>query len=483
MDKLRNQLKLEDEILRRKALKSLLAFTLYTMPGYVVKNFHKSICDTLDKFIEGKTKRLMIFMPPQTGKSELSSRRLPAYTLGRNPDKRIGVFSYSADLAQGFSRSIQRVIESPEYQKVFHATKLPERSDVGFKRTSEIFEIVGNKGFVKCVGVEGSLTGTPLDIAIIDDPHKDLNDARSKTRQGAVWNWYETVLETRLRNNGQIMCLLTRWHTGDLAGRILDRDGLSEDGGLWEVIRFPAIQDKPPSALDPRNPGEPLFPEWHSLEKLQKIQDDNPKMFSSLYQQNPTVDTGLIFQREHFEIVTRIQALKVQNRNVNFFADTAFTSKKSNDPSVVMAVAVYQNSLYVIDILRTFQGFSDLVKSIELFYKKYATKRSVLYIEPKASGQSVTDFLRKRKGLNVVEYKLPSGSKEERAHTITGYTASERVKLCPGKWNRSFMEELITFPDGMHDDRVDCLVMACTQLFLRKKARRRPRRLIVIKNT
>ena len=211
MSALIEQVRLEKELLRRKAQKSLLPFVLYTMRSYLVKPFHRHVCNTLDRFLDGEIKRLMIFMPPQTGKSELSSRRFPAYALGRDPNKRIGIFSYSADLAVGFNRQIQQIMLDESYQEVFPDTKLPQRSDVGYKRTGEMFEVPGHRGFVKTVGVEGSLTGTPLDIAVVDDPHKDLLEARSPSRQNAIWSWYETVLETRLRNNGQILCLLTRW--------------------------------------------------------------------------------------------------------------------------------------------------------------------------------------------------------------------------------------------------------------------------------
>ena len=199
-------------------------------------------------------------------------------------------------------------------------------------------------------------------------------------------------------------------------------------------------------------------------------------MFASLYQQSPTIDSGLIFQREDFEIVSREETGKARKNVVHFFVDTAFTSKETNDPSVVLAATIYQNTVYVIDILRVRMDFSGLVESIEQFYYRYAGNRSIIYVEPKASGQSVTDFLKKKFGVNATEYKLPGGDKVERAHAITGYTGAGRVKLCPGAWNEPFIEELLAFPDGKHDDRVDALVMACTQLLTRRPARRRRRR-------
>ena len=178
-------MRLKREKLKLEAPTSFSRFLGYSNPKYELEWFHKLIADHCQMLLEGKIKNLMVFMPPQHGKSEIISRNFPAWALGQNPDLKIVGCSYSSDLAQQFSRSIQRTIDSKEYQAIFPATYLNgsnTRMDArGYLRNIDLFEMVGHRGFYKAVGVGGSLTGTPVDIAIIDDPVKDANEANSIT--------------------------------------------------------------------------------------------------------------------------------------------------------------------------------------------------------------------------------------------------------------------------------------------------------------
>ena len=140
----------------------------------------------------------MIFVPPQHGKSELSSRRFPAFALGKNPNLRIALCSYSSDLASTFNRNIQSIIDDNDFQDIFAQTKLNGQNvsteiRKGALRNSSVFEIVGYSGFLKTVGVGGSLTGTSVDLGIIDDPYKDRKEANSQTIRNGVWDWYVDV--------------------------------------------------------------------------------------------------------------------------------------------------------------------------------------------------------------------------------------------------------------------------------------------------
>lgn len=242
----------------------------------------------------------MLFVPPQHGKSELSTRRTPAFALGLNPNLKIAICSYSATIASNFNRDIQRIIDDKVYEDVFPDTSLNENSAINpskntYLRNSETFEIIGHSGFVKTVGVGGSLTGTPVDIGIIDDPFKDRQEAMSGTIRKKVWDWFTDVFETRLHNDSQQLVIMTRWDEDDLAGRILKRD---HD---WEVIRFPAIK-KRESFDDPRQIGEALWPEKHSLERITKIEETTPVTFNSLYQQEPSAPKDLLIFPDWREI-------------------------------------------------------------------------------------------------------------------------------------------------------------------------------------
>jgi hypothetical protein len=255
--------------------RKLLRFVQYMRKDYQVGIHHKAICDKLDKFLKGEIKRLMIFVPPQHGKSELSSRFFPAFVLGHKPNAKVVLGSYSDELAASFNRDVQRIIDTDEYRKLFPETVLngyrPAWGGVlqGYERNTSIFEVVGKRGSFRVSTIpNGQLTGQPADIAIIDDPVKNRLTAESETNRKAVWDWYTDTLLTRLHNDSQQLLLMTRWHEDDLAGRLLTQDEERKTQGLeplWEVVQFAAIQDVEPTEIDPRQKGEALWPERHNL--------------------------------------------------------------------------------------------------------------------------------------------------------------------------------------------------------------------------
>lgn len=231
----------------------------------------------------------MVFMPPQHGKSELVSRQLPAHILGKLPTSKIVVASYSSHLASGFNRDTQRIIEGPAYKEVFPGTRLNEKNVVSvagnWLRNSEIFEIVDHGGYLKSVGVGGSLTGTAADYIIIDDPVKDSIEALSATYQQRNWDWYNDVVYTRIHNNSGILITQTRWNVNDLSGKLLTK--MEEGGEQWTVLCLPAIKTIDNNPEDIRQIGEALWPDKHSLEKLYQVRAQSIRTFESLYQQDP----------------------------------------------------------------------------------------------------------------------------------------------------------------------------------------------------
>lgn len=267
----------------------------FTYEGYIWNWHHELICEKIQDFSEGKIKKLGIFIPPQHGKSELCSKRAPSYILGKNPNIRIAGISYSHTLSTKFNRDLQRIIDTPEYHDVFPNTTL-NRSNVvssakgSFLRNSQEFEIVGHNGGYYGTGIGGALTGQKVDILIIDDPVKDAVEAQSPTIQNRNWEWYNAVAETRLHNDSQQLLIMTRWDVNDLAGLILKHQ---DD---WEIVSIPAIKDGYTFDEDKRSIGEALWEERHSKEKILRVKNTNPKVFNSLYQQNPRPsDDVLIF--------------------------------------------------------------------------------------------------------------------------------------------------------------------------------------------
>jgi hypothetical protein len=326
----------KEKVRSERARRNFKSFIQVTKADYKFNWHHIALADKLDRFAKGEIKKLMVFMPPQHGKSELTTRRFPAYALGLDPNKKIAICSYSATIASNFNRDIQRIVDDPIYEKIFPDTSLNENSAINpskntFLRNSETFEIIGHTGFVKTVGVGGSLTGTPVDIGIIDDPFKDRQEAMSGTIREKVWNWFTDVFETRLHNDSQQLVIMTRWDEDDLAGRILKRD---KD---WEVIRFPAIK-KRESPDDPREIGEVLWPEKHSLERIQRVEDTTPVTFNSLYQQEPSAPKDLLIFPEWTEI--------------DFMPDyTQYFGGDFGYPTAICEVKWHNKNLYLNEIM------------------------------------------------------------------------------------------------------------------------------------
>jgi hypothetical protein len=321
---------LEREKLRIEAESDILAFTRYTKEDYLVNWHHKVLCDKLNKFANGGIKRMMVFLPPQHGKSELTSRRLPAFMLGKNPNLRIALCAYNATFASKFNRQVQRIMCEPGYNEIFPDTRLNAKnvatdSKGAYLRNSEQFEVINKNGSFISVGVGGGITGNPVDIALIDDPIKGAEEAGSQTYREKVWEWYTTELETRLNNDSQILITLTRWNIDDIAGRILENSKLP-NSRKWEVVVFPRIKVDNSNPEDPREIGEVLWSEMHSLESAMEAKQRNPAKFEALQQQDPKVmEAGAEFykgykQEIHARPVTYNSSLPIHislDENVN----------------------------------------------------------------------------------------------------------------------------------------------------------------------
>lgn len=460
--------------LRQVASNKLLTFVKYTKLDFQINWHHILLADKLQQFAEGKIKKLMIFMPPQTGKSEMSTRRLPSFILGQKPNTRIAVCAYNSTFARGFNRDIQRIITDQRYKNVFPITSLNEKNvstdaKGSYLKNADIFEIVGYKGYLMTVGIGGPLTGKTVDIGIIDDPIKDSMEANSKVYRDRLWDWYENVFKTRLHNNSQQLVTLTRWHEDDLSGRILAREA-----DQWEVLILPAIKESDTNELDIRQIGEALWPEKHSLERYTEIRDNSPRTFASLYQQRPAPTEGNIIKKEYLQIIDYEDVPDdVFDQTPHCTLDTAFGIKDSNDPSGMLYYYKYDNCIYLFDYFEKRLEFPDLLKVIEQKAKVNLNSKSRIYVEPKASGKSVVQTMKRASTLNILEYEMPSGSKVERITACLDVLSTKRVYLIKGHWNRPFIESCTVFPNGAHDEPADCLGMIIHKEFLQTVGKRK----------
>lgn len=239
------------QVLARRAL---IPFAWYTFRGYAAAPVHRLIAghlERVERYIatggrEG-TGRLMIFMPPRHGKSELVSVRFPAWFLGRNPDARVILSSCTASLATGFSRQVRDIIRDEPYQTLFGVQSTLDEADwvriSDESRAADAWDIAGRRGGLIASGVGGSIVGRGANLGIIDDPFKDRNEAESKSVREAVDAWYRSAFYTRLEDGAAVILMHQRWHYDDLAGRLLRRMVEDEDTDQWEVLSLPAIAE------------------------------------------------------------------------------------------------------------------------------------------------------------------------------------------------------------------------------------------------
>ena len=245
-----------------------------------------------------------------THNSAGSSRCLPAYMLGDCPDTKIIICSYAATIAKDFNRDVQRLIDSDKYRVLFPETYLNGSNVVtvanNYLRNSDVFEIVGHTGSLRVVGRGGALTSKTADVMILDDLYKDSQEANSPQIRAGAWDWYTKVARTRLHNDSQQLIVFTRWHPDDIIGKLIESETVitinswsdfdKVPSGGWALVNFEAIKTGLPTELDEREAGAALWPERHSLEKLEGIKAIDPVGFQCLFQGNPGSSESKLYQ-------------------------------------------------------------------------------------------------------------------------------------------------------------------------------------------
>lgn len=462
------ELKKAEEEAAEKAKTSLLNFTAYTMDSFDVNWHHKVLCAYLDAFVEGKIPRLMVFMPPRHGKSELVSRRLPPYMLGRNPDEKIVLTSYASHLASSMNMDAQSVMDSEKYQTVFPNSPLLKKG-MTFegrtpKRTQDYVEIADpeRRGSLKSVGVGGALTGFGFTKGIIDDPFKNREEADSETTREAVWKWYTSTFLTRQNDSTAGICLLmTRWHEEDLAGKLLDLAKKDPEADQWVVLTLPALAgDVPTNKNDYRKSGDALWPSRYPVSYLKKQKAADSRDWAALYQQNPFTEEGAILKKNYWRFYEEHELPRYLDEQI-LSVDCAFKDLATSDYVAIQVWARKGADKYMIDQYKEKLDFNETCDAILSMVQKYPHARAKL-VEDKANGPAVMASMRRRiSGFIEIE---PHGSKIERAFAVSPQLRSGNVYLpVPEKCTKfnvdDFINECAKFPRGKHDDQVD----ACTQ--------------------
>lgn len=321
---------------------SLLDFTALFKPNYISGWFHRRLCSRIENFVkrvEAKdSPRMMIFVPPQHGKSEIVSRNLPPWFFGHHPDWHFISASYNSKLARKFGRDVRGRIEHQRYQNIFERTAIGHTGDAssGSRAADELTFTAG--GSYLAVGLGGTTTGLPAHIFSVDDPVKGAAEADSETECENVLDWYLTVAQTRLQRGGGVLITQTRWGLEDLSGQLDKIAKCTPDADQWEIVVFPAIavEDE-----EHRKAGEALCDELHSLGELKRaratmIGGGRGREWSAVYQQSPTPESGGYYLESDFRTYHSVPA-----RSRNYVTtDLALGKKNSNDWTVFLPVAI-----------------------------------------------------------------------------------------------------------------------------------------------
>jgi predicted phage terminase large subunit-like protein len=447
------------ELLRRHdAQCSLIAFTEYTFPRYRAASHHRLIAEQLERLLTGGVDRLMLLVPPRHGKSELASRRFPAFYLGHHPDRHFLSISATADLAADFGRDVRNLISGAEYGSLFETGLAADSHAKGKWHTDA-------GGVYYSVGIGGAVLGRGAHVMLIDDPFASMEEALSEATRKKVWDWYTGTAYNRLMPGGAIVVISHRMHEDDLAGRLLAQQAAG--GDRWEVVELPAIDDR----------GMALWPEAYPIAALERIRlNTQPRFWSALYQQRPTPDTGDYFKADWLKPYDKVPVR--ETLTVYGASDYAVTDDGGDYTVHVVVGMDPQSRLYVLDLWRE-QTSSE--KWIEAFCDLVLRWRPLDWAEEQGQIKaSVGPFLSRRqheRKAYVNREPFPTrGDKAVRAQSIRGRMALEGLYVpIHAPWYPAFRAELLNFPAGKHDDVVDALGLV-GQLLDKMTSGRKPKK-------
>lgn len=462
----------------KRARESFLGFVQLIHPDWQLPGYQLALIRILDRFEKGTLRHgniaalledptipdavldldpsalcnnLLVTMPPRHSKSTTCTEMFPAYAMGRDPGRFVMTCSYNSTLAADFGRAVRNLTQERDVRIAFPELELAKDSQAAdVWRTTQ-------KGAYFGIGLGATTTGRPANILITDDPIKSRADAESESNRNKTWSYYTGSLRTRLepdkrgRPPKQIV-ILTRWHVDDMAGRLMSSPNWKTEG--WGHVNMPALRE-----VDGQKVA--LWPERFSIEALETTRALNPYDFEALYQQRPYVVGGNLLKLDWWRRYTPDQKPEHFNA-VIIAADTAFKAKESNDYSVIVVAGLAATGdIYILDVQRGRWEFPDLRRRL---YSVGALWRGkglrAIYIEDKASGQSMIQELRRESGLSVVAHKV-AHDKQLRAQLAAPIIEGGRVYLPEqAHWLEPFEAECSQFPNAPNDDQVDALVIA-----------------------
>jgi len=435
----------------REVVKSdFMQFVGHVWPDFIHGRHHERMAKAFEEVANGTCKRLIINMPPRHTKSEFASYLLPAWFLGKFPNKKVIQTSHTAELAVGFGRKVRNLVDNPMYKRLFPTIELQSDSKAAGRWNTNF----GGDYFA--IGVGGAVTGKGADLLIIDDPHSEQEAALAAFNPEVydkVYEWFTSGPRQRLQPGGSIVIVMTRWSLRDLTAQVM-KSAAKRGGDEWKVIEFPAILDS----------GKPLWPEFWSLNELEALHTELPNSkWQAQYMQQPTSDSSAIVKREWWKIWEPEHPPHCEYLIQSW--DTAHEKKTVNDFSTCTTWGVFYNeedhnlpNIILLDSFKERLEFPQLkAKALEL-YTEY--EPDSLIIEKKAAGAPLIQELRYM-GIPVGEFSPGKGQdKISRLNSVADFFASGKVWAPATRWAEELIDEVAAFPSGEHDDLVDSMTLA-----------------------
>jgi predicted phage terminase large subunit-like protein len=440
----------KDSLTREKAQVNFMEFVKIMWPGFIHGRHHALMAKKFEDIANKKIKRLIINMPPRHTKSEFASYLLPAWFLGKYPDKKIIQCSNTAELAVGFGRKVRNLVDGDTYGKVFPNVALRHDSKAAGRWSTNA------NGDYFAIGVGGTVTGKGADLLIIDDPHSEQEAALAASDPSVydkVFEWYSSGPRQRLQPGGSIVIVMTRWGKKDLTGRVC-QSMIERDGDEWEIISLPAILPTE----------KPLWPEFWSLDELEKLREELPvSKWNAQYQQEPTSEAGAIVKREWWQVWEKENPPPCEFIIQSW--DTAFTKNERSDYSACTTWGVFHMNedpsdthIILLDALKERLEFPELKQRALDMYNEWSPDACI--VEAKASGAPLVFELRKM-GIPVQEFTPTRGNdKITRVNSVSDLFASGKVWAPRKRWAEEVIEEMAAFPNSDHDDLVDSATQA-----------------------
>jgi predicted phage terminase large subunit-like protein len=445
-----------EELSARKAAQraqdSFMEFVSRVWPSFIHGAHHQKMAAAFEEVASGQCKRLIINMPPRHTKSEFASYLLPAWFLGKFPNKKVIQTSHTAELAVGFGRKVRNLVDQDIYKEIFSGVGLQADSKAAGRWATN----KGGEYFA--IGVGGAVTGKGADILIIDDPHSEQEAALAEINPeiyDKTYEWYTSGPRQRLQPGGAIIIVMTRWSKKDLTGQVL-KNSAQRSGEDWKVIEFPAIL---PS-------GKPLWPQFWPIVELEALKTELPhSKWMAQYQQNPTSETTAIVKREWWQVWEGDDPPWCEFTLMSW--DTAFEKNNRADYSACTTWGVFykeddtgtpQANIIMLNAFRARMEFPELKQRAIEEYREWQPDSVI--IEKKATGAPLIYEMRAM-GIPVQEFTPSRGNdKISRLNAVSDLFASGRVWVPNTHWAEEVIEEVASFPAGEHDDYVDSVSLA-----------------------